>query len=887
MSQSLFPWMDQFAHAFSQATDARRMAMAARLWACGQESYWQDEGYAQHPQRDAWLITLADAAGAAVVAAHTQDAPAMAEAFYHAQDVFLLQQALAAAGVWVTGEADIAVRACIDAAEDAVLDAQAVDLIEAWPWRRLIPESLLLAVIAEPISLQDMLLVTSGDLVRGSESSSPASSNNKGGGAEAAGSQCAEQPQEPTAKNCNQWIAAIRELEGEDLRGHFKQAWQWTAFDRPIFQLTWLLQDPRRTVEDRIYALHALARYAHPLGWHIIAHHCQRTQQRDAEIRLQACFAMCWTGRLALDILPQVLADRGEDRPVRMAAARALLMLCNNDEAQKLVRTVGDTDREDRRLLAVAAVARGDGDTLARLSLDGFGAPELPRWGLTALGQQQPPTGDALVQALLTPSHRGTVTVLALPIWAVQFPQELAHAALQAAQHFSDHQSEKYLPPGLLLRAAACLHEYGIPVWEALRQHHVLPGRCHIGMGLAGGDGAQSLDSHLRHPNGASAIMSAIGSNSRSFAERDHALLLLVLHSRLYPHVQPDKKKLVKALRRAIHDGRPAMAQDKRAEAMVHRAVWAIGTLRIHGCEPLILESRTEYHWEPWALSQLQSPESADILKELAENTSQIEGQLVWALTDRRVDVGDRVLVPGLARNPGFWRYAIFTNNTEQKERLDHAPADAALAYRIFLQDDGREPASMTTLHRAWRHFEGVDRLDLAIDLIPEMYEHNPDDAWERVVRLGESLDAQAYPELTHRLENALQRARDPALRTMLEGLRGVIGMPPIALPDILREILRQEEEAHLSYAGRQLHADSGKVRGSGVVELAKTFEVACRHHVASRLAEPLSLLARSRYDAAALRRRLREGLADAGMRDIEPHCYEGRVEEVLRATVD
>ncbi|TVR42389.1 MAG: hypothetical protein EA402_11800 [Planctomycetota bacterium] len=876
MSERLLPWVDDFRQAFASADAPLRLLLNARLWACGQQDLSQIGLDASPDLCTAWALSAADRAGAAVVVAHTRGGEALAQALFMAQDVALVQHLFRAQGLAIDGELATAFIACEESAEDAALDDVAVAAIEAWPWRRLIPEDLRLAVIAEPVSLDELLLAASAS------SAAPASRAPLPTAVPTPATETKE-ARKALAAVCAEWTQGIREREGEELREHFKQAWCWTAFDKPLFQLTWILSDRRRTAEDRIYALHALARWAHPLGWHLIARHTRRNAESDSEIRAQACLAMCWTGRLGYAVLDAVVTDEAEDLPVRLAAARAILMLDNHRPAQDLVRYIGDTAREDRRLVAVAAVARGDGDCLARLSLDGFGAPELPRWGLSAMGQQALPAPAVLVQALMAPVQESAMTVLALPSWAVQHGPALAAAARQAAEQLRLAQRPPSAP---LLRAAACLHDLGADLWEIMGDDWNLRSRCQIARGLAGAAVDSCLDGHLRHAQGIAQLITAIGDRSRSYNERDHAILLFALHRRLYPEAAFQHKDLIRALRRVFTDGR-AVRHDQAASSMVRRACWVIGDQRLEGCEELVLHPEEQNAYAAWTLSQVTSEPSRQFLRAHAEKTEAVDATLVWALADLRVDVGDRVLRPDLAANPGFWRYAIFTNNTAQSERMAAAPADAVLAYRVFIGDGNREPASRKTLHRAWRHLEGIDRPDLVIDLIPDLYDLDPEDAWQRVLRLSEHLDAQRYPQAATMVERALQRAADSRLRTMLEGLRAVLGLPPIPVPESLHGILRHEEETHLRYAGRQLHADDGLVRSSGVVELAKTFEVACRHHLASRLAAPLKRLSRTINDPSALRRRLREGLEAANMRDIEPHCYDRRVAEVVSAADD
>lgn len=886
MNTPLFPWLAAFEQRFHQAQGPERMVMAARLWACGQRAAWDADNWPEHPQRDAWIIEAADTAGQAVVAAWATGGETLAEALFAAQDVFALECALRAAGVALVGEVASALRACVEGAEEAALDAVAVEHIHGWPWRAWLAEETRLAVIAEPLTLAEMMVVLDQRPVAqsgaGFSPASRATADQSAAPSVAAPSPAKVSPRcsEPVVQSCGEWTQAIRELEGEELRRHFADAWRYTDNDSPLFQLTWILQDRRRSAEDHIYALHALARFAHPVGWQVIVRHAQRCYQSDPEIRMQACLALCWTGRLATGVLPSIINDLGEDRPVRLAAARSLLMLQDYQPAQDLVATVGTSQRDDRRLHAVAAVARGDGDVLARLSLDGFGAPELPRWGLSALSAQAPPAPEVLATSLLVPPQQDTVTLLALPIWAVQHSDRLVAAAQVASRRCRESGGQ---PPGLLLRAAACLHEQGLTVWEILDYDHRLRGRCAMAQGLAGSSTLTSLDGQLRSPEGISKIITAIGDRSRSYGERDHALLLLVLHTRIYP-VERDHKALKKSLRRAIHDGEQA-PDDPQAQAMVRRAIWVIGTLAIAGCEQLIAPSVKDNPWVPWTLSQLHSEVSRHMLVDIAKQATLITPQLIWALAERQIDVGPKVLTPQLAENPGFWRYAIVTGDRNQLERLALARNDAALAYQVFLGDGQREPAAMATILRAWRHLEAIRRPDLAVDLLPDLFAHDPDLAMEKLVMLGEALNTASFPQAPEILERALARSSDRRLRTLFEGLKAVLGQPPVPVPDRLRALLRHEEQQHLRYAGRQLHADDGLVRGSGVVELAKTYEVACRHHLASRLSGPLSELGRKvTGDTSALKRQMRESLQGAGLGDIEPHCYQSRIDEVLQA---
>lgn len=872
MSPPLFPWIDALRQEWATADACQRMLLAGRLYHCGEMSVWQQGGYAQHPQQtEAWLLTAADAAGSALVDAHAQDGQALAQALCAIQDVIAAAGAMADAGWQAQGELAIALESCQEAADEAVLDETAVAAIHDWPWRRLLAPDIQLPMIAEPFTLQDAQASITLHLQR---AQSPANAASAVAG-----------HSEADKQDCGEWVGAIRDTEGESLRHHFKEAWRWTIHDQPLFQLTWILQDPRRTAEEHIYALQALARYGHPFGWHIIAYNCRRAQQHDAEIRLQACLAMCWTGRLAETVLPQVINDHGEDRPVRLAAARALLMLRDDSAAQEIVEHAGDTDREDRRLHAVAAVARGDGDRLARLSLDGFGAPELPRWGLTALGKQSTPAHTQLVQDLLQPSPAGTITLLGLPVWAVQDGPALARAAQEAARIVCQGQ---HSPSGLLLRAAACLHDLGQEVWDMLGSCTKVHNRAKIAVGLLGST-PDRLDSQLRHEQGSKVLIAAIADSQRSFKERDHTLSLLILHCRLHPHAHLDRSALVSALHTCYDDAHQAMqAGDHTAKQVIHRISWVSGTLELEDCVALAEGQLSHNAWAAWSLSKMPVPAAHDALRRYAQECiaadRQAPPQLVWALADTRIDVGPELLKPEMVRNPGFWYYAMVTDNRQQEERLAQASSDIVLAYQVFLGRGEREPASLESLQRAWRHLQAVGRWDLTIDLIPELYQHSPDIAWDRVAELSTVLTGNAVAQAGEHLRRALNRARDPQLCTMLHGLAAMLGQPQVELPQALAQLLRNEEATHLRFAGQQLHTDDGKVRGSGVIELAKTFEVACRHHVATRLQGPLYDIAQQyRFDSSPLRSQFRQGLQDAAMGDIEPHCYEGRLEEVIR----
>ena len=110
--------------------------------------------------------------------------------------------------------------------------------IAEWPWRTLLPQSIQIAPIAEPI-IGDKRLSQSNAIDYNS-----------------------------SVKN---WINELRDLEYEEFIAHLEKSWLFHASDSPLANLTHHLFDRRRGPEERYAALSATARYGHPLGWRILA----------------------------------------------------------------------------------------------------------------------------------------------------------------------------------------------------------------------------------------------------------------------------------------------------------------------------------------------------------------------------------------------------------------------------------------------------------------------------------------------------------------------------------------------------------------------------------------------------------------------------------------